>query len=939
MRHTSRKTIVNAKQCTLLNQHIKPTHCRRYRGVNATPRIGTIKQHVLAVALTIVCAICFSSTSAAATNGPQQTRTYHLDLPEQTVATALNSLSEQTDIQVLFPYDIAAQLRSEPLLGRFSIELALERLLRDTGLHGGLTSSGVITISQTGSESTTNQNGKGKRMNIKNSTKRKTLLAGLVGLFAAGGTAQVAAQGGEAATSQSAIDEIIVTATKRAESLNDTALSIAAIGGEEISRRNISGMQDYLSALPSVNMLDQGPGYNFLVVRGIAVSPEGEGGTSGSSVGSYFGESPVGGLGLWGGSADPKLVDMERVEFLRGPQGTLYGSSALSGALRNIPNKPDLETLGGNIKATYSSMTNGGGNNSKVEGVINVPLVEDVLAIRAVAFRHYDSGYIDNIVESDPVLSEAAITLGAGNLVANQSDLGATEYEGGRISALWKASENLTIDLKYVTQDGEQKGQPWILIDDPGYTISALQFGGVFGEGKNEGISDDLDFTNLVAEYDLGWGTILSSSTWLEQKFKMRFDATVFFTPFIPFGFRTLHLGQNTSNTDAFMQEVRLVSQLDGPLDYLIGVYYEDIDSNQPTETHTGGDENLGLDYRAPNFPGSTLVSRTFKNLTTEQKAVFGELSYDLSDTLELTLGMRWFDYDREREFESDLGAAGGLPFSVAKVSESDTSFKANLSYRPNDDTLIYGQWSEGFRLGGLSFSPINVASCDADNDGLLDGTNVSISESFDSDSLENFELGIKASMMDNRLQVNASVYHINWDGTPTTVQASATPTCFSPLTFNAEGSESQGVEIESTYYVSPNLRLGFGGSYKNAELSADTPEVFALKGDRLPGSADYNLYTSVQYEFDLSGYDAYINGHYSYVGTYFFDLHETGTELGGYEQLSLSAGVTIDNVSVELFANNVTNADEVTWLGDFPDNRGFRLKPRTIGLNVAYQF
>ena len=229
MRHTSRKTIVNAKQCTLLNQHIKPTHCRRYRGVNATPRIGTIKQHVLAVALTIVCALCFSSISAAATNGPQQTRTYHLDLPEQTVATALNSLSEQTDIQVLFPYDIAAQLRSEPLLGRFSIELALERLLRDTGLHGGLTSSGVITISQTGSESTTNQNGKGKRMNIKNSTKRKTLLAGLVGLFAAGGTAQVAAQGGEAATSQSAIDEIIVTATKRETSLQDTALSVSAI--------------------------------------------------------------------------------------------------------------------------------------------------------------------------------------------------------------------------------------------------------------------------------------------------------------------------------------------------------------------------------------------------------------------------------------------------------------------------------------------------------------------------------------------------------------------------------------------------------------------------------------------------------------------------------------------------------------------------------------
>ena len=214
MRHTSRKTIVNAKQCTLLNQHIKPTHCRRYRGVNATPRIGTIKQHVLAVALTIASALCFSSISAAANNGPEQTRTYHLDLPEQTLATALNSLSEQTDIQVLFPYDIAVQHRSDALLGRFSLPQALERLLHNTGLHGGLTHSGVITISLNGSKSQTNQNGKGKSMNIKNSTKRKTLLASLIGVFAAGGMTQAVAQGGEAATSQSAIDEIIVTATR-----------------------------------------------------------------------------------------------------------------------------------------------------------------------------------------------------------------------------------------------------------------------------------------------------------------------------------------------------------------------------------------------------------------------------------------------------------------------------------------------------------------------------------------------------------------------------------------------------------------------------------------------------------------------------------------------------------------------------------------------------
>ena len=203
MRHTSRKTNVNAKQCPLLSNQ-KHQHRRRLRGVSST-RTRALKQHALAVALTIAFAI-FSSLSTAANTALDQTRTYQLNLPEQTVAAALTSLSEQTDIQVLFPYDIATQHQSTALVGNYPLQQALSILLLNTGLHGGLTDSGVITISRTGSNVDINQNGKGKRMNT---NKRKTVLATMVGLFAAGGMSATMAQEqvGESARAQNVLDE------------------------------------------------------------------------------------------------------------------------------------------------------------------------------------------------------------------------------------------------------------------------------------------------------------------------------------------------------------------------------------------------------------------------------------------------------------------------------------------------------------------------------------------------------------------------------------------------------------------------------------------------------------------------------------------------------------------------------------------------------------
>ena len=852
---------------------------------------------------------------------------YTIDVPAQNAITAFSQLAEQTGIDFIFPYDIAATRVTKRVAGRYTVMEALTIMLQYSGLSSGLSDKGAIRIFI--SDGSDNNLEGMVDMNAK-----KKLLAGVIGFFVAGGAPGVLAQDDGGEGEAWLLEEIVVTATRREVSLQDTALSIAAIGGEEIDRRNIAGMGDYLSAIPGVNMLDLGIGANHLIVRGIAADPAGEGNTNGPSVGTYFGEVPVSGFGSLGGSADPKLVDMERVEVLRGPQGTLYGANSLAGAVRNIPKSPNLQALEGNIKTTYSNTSSKGGDNIKIEGVINIPVIKDIFAVRAVAYRHDNSGYIDNIAASDPVLIEHTTAVGAEDLLVNQDDMGATEFTGGRIAVLWRPSDQLSVNLQYVTQNGEQKGD--LNQTDESFAQTRLRFPEALG-GGSEGLEQELDFTNLVVEYDFGWANLLSSSAWMEQENISRSDLTVFFLPFIP-TLRGTHFTENVFSSNAFIQEVRLVSELESPLQYLVGLYYEDIETLSVGEAHAGGDPSL--DFRGEPFgPGNSKRQDSSRSLDTQQQAVFGEVTYEFTEQIEFTLGARWFDYERERGYEANFSLAGGQPFTHAKTSESDINYKANISYQPNDNMLFYAQWSEGFRLGGLSFAPIPASQCDVDNDGVLDSTNIPFTEEFKSDTLDNFELGAKLSLKENRLQINASIYQIDWDGVPLTVRAT-TPTCFNAIPVNAGEAVSRGVEIETQFYLTQDLRVDLGATYKNAEFTSDSAPAGVADRDRLPGSADYNAYARLQYEFELSGYSAFVRGDYSYMGGYFDNLQETGEELGDYEIFNITAGITIGQINLDIFANNLTNADETIWIhGAFPDKRGFHLRPRTIGINVGYQF
>ena len=848
--------------------------------------------HVAATTSTAV-----DTKASSITEQPRQ-----FNIPRQRADGALTAFGQQADLTVVYQYDRIKNYHTNQLQGDYKVTHAVAILLANTGLSAEFDAVRYLII--------TDQS-KGKRMNTANSSKRKTVLAGLVGLFAAGGMTQAVAQGGEAATGQSAIDEIIVTANKREQSLQDTAMSIGVLSQKDIGRNSYIGMGDYLATIPGVSQSDLGPGVNRLSMRGISASAGDE-----TTVGVYLGEASLNTAMFGGVSGDIKLIDIERIEILRGPQGTLFGSGTMGGVVRNIPNAPNLEEFEAEVQLGLSSTDRANGANNKTTGVINIPLVDNQLALRVVAYHFKNEGYIDMVSATDPALIAKQTAFG-GELDI-QKGVGDSEFTGGRASLLWQATENLAVTLTHVEQDLAQVGLPLVTIDKGSYRDAAFGLNGLF-DGR-QGRSDDTRLTNLVVTYDTDWGELIYASAASKSDIIRSSDFGVVFPWPVA--------GKTSINNKNYTQELRFSSQLSGPFQFLAGVYYEDIQTHSDNPVAWSGDT-------ASNFFGTPTLIAGPDDTDIKQKALFGEVSYDISEQLKLTLGGRWFDYDRT--IFRDLSGPLFTSFFDIESNESGDTGKINLAYTSNDNTLVYVQWAQGFRLGKPVVVP-PLGQCDVDNDGILDGTTTPINTdgALDSDNLDSFELGSKFSFLDNQLTVNAAIYHIDWEGIPVHISPVSGNGCPAGTDLNAGKARSQGLEIETNYRMSEQLRLYFGVGYNDAELSEDAPGL-GLKGDRLPLNPRFNTNIGLDYTFDLGGHEGFIHANYAYVGGYHSDLAESSTEAGDYSKLNLRVGVTIDHWRIEAFGTNMTNADELVGLeGSF---RGARLTPRQIGLDIGYTF
>jgi iron complex outermembrane recepter protein len=864
----------------------------------------------------VAAAVCLSLVGLSSAGDAQAAMRRPTDNPAQSLGTALQRLARDRRFQVVFRTEVVGDLHTAGAVGEFTLDEALTQLLSGTGLSYQYVDEKTITI-----------------MSDQQAPQASS--------SSAAPTAQ--ATDGASESTGVALEEIVVTAQKREQRLQDVPMSISVIRGQDIDRRGLIGMEDYLRSVPGVNQIERGID-NAIVIRGITTSPQAENFNSGTTVATYFGETPItGAAGMGGGGIDVRPVDIERIEVLRGPQGTAYGSSSLGGTMRLLPAAPRLEEFSARALGSYGKTSGFGGDDSMLQGIVNVPLISGQLGLRVVGYRYEQSGFYRNVAGSDPATLAIAGSQGLDSYVRGyqQDDVGAMRTTGGRLATLWQATEALDISLNLLTQRTRSDGAPEATLS--GYQQARIPVAPqdrVRGE-LGEVTDTDLDLASLVMNYDLHWGTVTTSLSRVQGESAFARDVTLLVgPPRFPAG--DLARGDFNSST----AEVRVASRSTDRLQFLAGVFLEDIDQDY-LET---------IDWPLAPAPSPVYVTNPIslsdRTRNLEQRAVFGEISYGLTQRLRATVGGRYFSYDKQERVVRE-GGLNNVPTGTGVTQllqneDEGSTFKADLSYTPREDALLYVSWSQGFRLGRTD-TGLPPATCDRDNDGIVDGTGTTMesTRNIDSDFLDNYEAGARFSFLDRRMTIDAAVFHIDWDGLP--IRTITPGTCGRAYTANVGAATSEGVELQTSLLVAQGLRIDLGAGYTHAELAQDAPGITGSPraGARLPGSPDWNANVAAEYEFEVAGYKSFARVDSFYTGAFYGDLLRTpGLKAGNYVKTDARVGIVIRNLSIELFAHNLTNEDDYTWRGisgafsgAVNPFFGYRLRPRTFGMQLGYSF
>lgn len=716
----------------------------------------------------------------------------------------------------------------------------------------------------------------------------RALLLLPVALFAGHGAA---AQG---------FEEIVVTATKRgAQNLQEIPLSVQAVSGEQLDKLGAVDFNDYFRLIPGLAVFDQGPGDKRYIIRGINA-------TGAGTVGLYLDEIIITGENAQDGGGrqpDIKLYDLDRIEVLKGPQGTTFGSSSLSGTIRYITNAPNLAGPEFNIGATARD-TDGASLGGQVEAAASLPIVENVLAVRLAGLYLNDKGYIDNRFD-DGVNSD--------------------ETTSGRIRVRYRPVDSLTLDFTAMKQDVETDGPAYFnRVDAAGNPLPEFTQADL---SRNRFV-DDTTLLNVTGEYLNDAGSWTATASRLERDTVFNRDASLAVGPF------SVITQPKEREVDSL--ELRFASDWDGALQLLVGVFAQEEDRFFQSRIFPS-DPDTGEFTEVAGFSLD-------RNVDTDvsERAIFSELSYELSDRLTLTGGLRWFEIEVDEiavAVQGFSGAPGGGAGPVLSFSENDVIGKLNLSYDISDDIMLFGQWTQGFRAGGTN------------DQTAAELAGVVIPQGFGSDAVDNYELGVKSQWLAGRLVANASAYFIDWADIQIQNQAQDPndPAVFFPFRANGGGADVFGLEVDLAYIPLDGLELGFAASYTDAQLSEDNPiPTSGRDGDDITYVPETTFSFSGQYVWPLGASD--LNGVLS-MDVSFVDDRNTelrpdnplNMELDSYSLVNLRAGVEGDDWSASLLIDNVFNDDTVIDVfriipGLTPD--GFILQhPRTVSLRVSKRF
>jgi iron complex outermembrane recepter protein len=733
------------------------------------------------------------------------------------------------------------------------------------------------------------------------------------------------------------LQEIQVTATKTgAVSVQSAPFTVQAIGEDTLTQGQMQGFDDYAKLIPGLASLDKGPDQTQIIIRGITAGrvshaePQNQ-----STSGLYIDEMPVADNAF---NPDLDLFDVNRIEVLKGPQGTLYGAGAMSGAIRLITNEVDLNTTSGATSVSGASIDHGGADYA-AHAMVNVPLISDTLGFRASAYYDHEGGYIDNVY-------------------TGQSNYNDYSTSGGRIKGRWKPGDNTDVHLSLLFQKLEADGRPQMFRPgDPAVTALAgpSEHFSVTGDYETvkflpDPFDDRFALSNLLVEHDFGTGLkLVSSTSYLNRVFDNLLDDTyrtrLHFGPTQLSGAPLISPFVNDSNVNDIAQEVRLSQKLDSGLSWVGGLYYERHDVHFIQSEITPGLDALAESYGLP--PASAFGAQPNSEFDgtesdrQQQYAAFGEVTVPLAARWDFVAGARWFHYKQDSFLRYAGIANDGITVKNATTAESGNTPKAQITYRPTDDATIYLQAAKGFRLGGVT-EPMPLAGVfgtDCAKDLAAVGL-TSLPNTFQSDHLWSFELGGKTTWIDHRLVIDAAIFDIEWSNIQTNV--------FLPCGFitvvNAGKVRSRGGEAEVSWAVGGGLTLSASAAYTDATLVDKTLAFTAQVGDRVPNVPKFNGDVAAEFRQPFAaGRSLFARGSVAYVGGSYTEFQSLSTAqlVPASASIDGSLGLDVNNWEFSVYGKNLANRLIVTGV-DTDRNVPVTYSvapPRTIGLEARFKF
>ncbi|MBQ1542735.1 TonB-dependent receptor [Caulobacter sp. CCUG 60055] len=705
-----------------------------------------------------------------------------------------------------------------------------------------------------------------------------------------GSAAAAAAQGAE----PSAIEEIVVTARKRSETLQAAPLSITALSERQLKNAGVAGFQDYAVMVPNLSFAyasSAGPIAQTITLRGVYGA---------GTTGLYLDEVPL------PASVDPEVVDLDRIEALRGPQGTLYGARSMGGTVRLITKTPDLSTFSGQGTASGSTVDHGG-RDGRVDATVNVPLVEGVVGLRAFAFAGYESGLFERVAAPD-----------APTAFAPHDGIGGSRRFGGSLTLRADLLDgNLTLTPRIVAQRATRQGRPYADYR-AGDFVQARQF------DADEPGTDDWTLYSLAARYHARFGEFISTTSRFVRDYS---DAEDFseYVQLLLGGAPAQAVIRVDGDFKAFSQEFRFASDFAGPFQMTAGLFYQKTSETQaiPPTVVAG---KLANAYQ-----------QTITNDVTE-KAVFGEGTLALGKRLEVTLGARYFD--NTVDYANSQDGAFTVPATfTGRQGDKGVNPKIGVKYKVNEDVNLFASAARGFRIGGVNgFSP---TLCAADLAAL--GLTPAKAGAYKSDSLWSYDAGVKSSWLQRRLKVNATAFWIEWSDVQQTVPLA----CGFSVQANAGKARSRGLELEAQLNPARGLNLSLGVGYTDARITDGGALGVARPGDRIQQTPKWNVSAALDYEREIAGRPAFVHLDYAFVDSSVSALNDIAHPRlrPSYSMVNARAGVELGPVRYALFVKNAF--DEAANYGDAPP-LGAELpgrpriavsRPRTVGLELSARF